>query len=351
MKTLQISLILILASADRSSLAAEPQYELKIKPSRRVNAVLATKIKAPKLKANEWIFYVPDPPSLAGQEVHEAKLSPESRRVKELSDAHQSILLTRVKVKADAPKDAIEFKAEYDVTLRSRKLVRLPAGRKGPASAPPSAEEKKLALSPSKEYDFKAKEFRDWLIDHGLNRKPDEAEVDYGRRVFSFIKSNYQYEYTETLDRRASRVCTHRRSDCGGLSVLFIAILRANGMPSRMLVGRWASSEKAGDKVGGIPYAQQHAKAEFFAEGVGWVPVDLASAVLYDKTPEGLVFFGNDEGDFLVMHVDGDLVLDTIHFGKETVEVLQGGAVWVTGSGSMEGFTQDENWQVRKVAR
>ena len=41
--------------------------------------------------------------------------------------------------------------------------------------------------------------------------------------------------------------------------------------------------------------------------GVGWVPVDIGSAMIGDESSDGLEFFGTDNADFLVMHLDTDL--------------------------------------------
>ncbi len=79
-------------------------------------------------------------------------------------------------------------------------------------------------------------------------------------------------------------------------------------------------------------------KATFFAAGVGWVPVDIGSAMLLDKSSEGLEFFGTDNADFLTLHVDTDLEFDTVFFGRKTVETVQAPVFWVTGSGSFDNF-------------
>jgi hypothetical protein len=88
-------------------------------------------------------------------------------------------------------------------------------------------------------------------------------------------------------------------------------------------------------------------KAEFYAQGIGWVPVDIATA-LYDRKGDGLSCFGHDPGDFLTMHVNPHLRVDSIHFGKHDMECLQGPAYWVTGRGSTEPTHTHEKWEVRK---
>src|SRR5207248_1997886 len=83
------------------------------------------------------------------------------------------------------------------------------------------------------------------------------------------------------------------------LAGVFVCALRANDIPARQMVGRMVKSQTPIDKP---PYGA-HSRAEFFAEGVGWVPVDPTFG-LGDKTPSGLTQFGNDAGDFLVLHLD-----------------------------------------------
>src|SRR5438309_886991 len=103
-----------------------------------------------------------------------------------------------------------------------------------------------------------------WVREHDLARRPGENDIDFARRVFVTIKRNLAYEFKTGMDRRASAVCRAGTTDCGGLSVLFVTILRGNDIPARTLVGRWAQSSKAKDIVGDSPYYQTHVKAEFF---------------------------------------------------------------------------------------
>src|SRR5205085_6623815 len=112
-------------------------------------------------------------------------------------------------------------------------------------------------------------------------------------------------------------------SDCGGLSMLLVAALRAGGVPARTLYGRWAESAKPGEKADDQPFLQWHVKAEFYATGIGWVPVDMASGILHDKSPEGLEFFGKDPGNFLTIHVDPNMMVDTKVDGQKTLMGLQ----------------------------
>ncbi len=265
----------------------------------------------------------------------------------DLGDSKRSLLLARIAAKDLKALHQISAKLQIDAQLFARRLV--PRAGDGRIAKPSPLEDAARAayLQETKLIDFSSPAFQQWLDQNRLRRGPGECQVDYARRVFTAIRKGFRYTYTSQMDRHASHICRAGASDCGGLSILFVSALRAHGVPARLLVGRWALSANKGQTVGDVAFYQQHAKAEFYAEGVGWTPADLSSAVLHDKTPQGLTFFGDDKGDFIAMHIDHDLRLDTFHFGKVSLPWLQGIAYWVTGSGTLDGVTVDENWQVR----
>ena len=148
------------------------------------------------------------------------------------------------------------------------------------------------------------------------------------------------------MDRHASFVCQHDSADCGGMSILYVATLRANQVPARVLFGRWAKSAVAGATLQGAPYHQQHIKSEFFAQGIGWVPADLSRAVTADKSPEGLRHFGYDSGEFLTVHVDPDLEFNSGLFGTRTLPYLQSFHYYARGDGKLSHLKCDLDWQV-----
>jgi transglutaminase-like putative cysteine protease len=317
-------------------------YALATAPVKQVRAELRFELQAPRLLAREWVVYGAQLPVLPCQTGVSSRLLPDGESGRELSPERRPILRSRIPASTAERKTSLDVRLEYQATLLSRRLVRRkPAADAAPVAAP-DGEERRAALAAGKHFDFNSDGFRRWLDDGGLKRGPDEGEIDYARRVFLAIKKGFRYVSNDNLDRLASHVCRAGESDCVGLSILFVSTLRAAGIPARSLVGRWA---KSGEE-GGQGYNQWHAKAEFYAQGVGWIPADPACAVVHDRSPEGLVFFGNDPGDFLVMHLDTDLVCDTLAFGRQTVALLQRPAHWMTGSGSFEGATTREYWTV-----
>jgi len=321
--------------ARRASNETEPAYALVTTSAKHVRADLTFEFVAPKLKAKEWVVYTTRLPELPSQTEVRSALAPGGRPARELSAAGRPVLFTRIPVKGSKGRDGVTVRVEYEANLLARQLVRRqPETKAVPLVAPLPQKERRLALGEGRQFDFQSPSFQDWLNARKLRREPKEDEIDFARRVFLTIKSTVQFVEGAELDRLASHVCKAGKSDSGGLSIVFTSALRASGIPARVSSGRWARDSEPGRNAADEP----HVKAAFFATGVGWVPVDLGSALILDNSPEGLDFFGTDNADFLTMHIDTDLEFDTVFFGRKTVESVQGPVFWVSGSGSFDDF-------------
>ena len=341
-----ISSMLFLSTCLVVSAPPSPAYGLKVVEKDRIEAVLTYKIEIPKLQVQEWIIYAAQAPELPGQVQVHTTLEPEGKASFELSPEHRPMTLARLSGKGREKEVTIHVK--YQATLRSRDLMPLKRGKAPITVAPLSDQTRQMLVKTDGDFDWKAEPVQKWVREHDVMRRPGESEVDFARRVFVAIKRSFNYEFKSGMDRHASAVCRAGKTDCGGLSVLFATILRGHDIPARTLVGRWAQSSKAKETVGDLAYYQTHVKAEFYADGIGWVPADLASA-LHDKQGDGLSCFGHDPGNFLTLHVDQHLRLDSIHFGKHDIEFMQSPAYWVTGQGSIEPIHSQEKWDVRKL--
>ena len=119
--------------------------------------------------------------------------------------------------------------------------------------------------------------------------------------MFQAILDQYTYEVTGDMPT-VSKLCAQTKADCDGLSAVFVSALRANQIPARMLAGLPAKSAKP---VNGVILG--HARAEFYAAKVGWVPVDPAYAKGMKKEP--LAHFGKDRADLVIAHIDYELLL------------------------------------------
>lgn len=318
-------------------------YTIERAPSKKVDCRLVKEVKAPQLAAKDWIFYAAQAPNLPSQKVHYVKSNPHGKLVAEPEIQKRVLLAIPVGGKGKSPSE-VSVRVYTGAQLFSRKLVR---GTTPQKVSPLTEIDRKLALRPTDFYDYENASVKALIREKGLVRKRGEGEVDFGRRVFQAIARNFRYEYKKGMERSAGRVCELGQSDCGGLSALFVTVMRSRGIPARCLSGRWAQSSKAGDRNGGLPYYQTHVKAEFFAQGVGWVPVDVSAAVSHDKTKEKLTYFGNDKGDFLTAHIDKGVSVDSRFSGKKRLGGLQGLAYWARGSGNFNGSSVVEAWEVK----
>jgi transglutaminase-like putative cysteine protease len=327
----------------------ETKYFIKTEPSKKVSATATYKINYPNLEATEWVIYAPVAPNIPSQSITKSSMSPTGKQVDEFSANPRKFFVSRFPVRDKAAKTEMTIQLTYEGTLFSRQLTPVTGEMNLPKVKELTAAERKAYLRENELNNFTDPDFKKWLTAKKLEKDKSESDLDFARRVFLTIKSTFKYEYTSKMDRKATSVCQAGQSDCGGMGVLFVSVCRSQGIPARVLYGRWAISSQGGEKLGEVEYHQWHAKAEFYAQGIGWVPVDVSSGVLHDKSKEGLKFFGNDRGDFITFHVDDELLLDTFHFGKAKVPLTQGPLWWVTGQGNLNNATVKESWTVKEL--
>jgi Transglutaminase-like superfamily len=323
--------------ARRATTGSEPAYALVTTAAKHVRDELTFEVVAPDVRATDWVVYMPRIPELPSQTDVRSALFPGGRSARELSAMGRPVLYARIPVRGTKGRDGVTIRVEYEANLLERRLVRREPGAKAPPPAAPlPPKERRLALAEGHQFDFRSSRFQGWLDAHKLRREPNESEVDFARRVFLEIKGGFKIVPGADQYRLASHVCEGAKSDGCGLSIVFVSALRANGIPARVASGRWARELEPGQKANAADEPQ--VKAEFFATGVGWVPVDVGCAILLDESPGGLEYFGTDNADFLTMHFDTDLEFDSVFFGRKTIEFVQAPAFWVAGSGTMSGF-------------
>jgi hypothetical protein len=264
-------------------------------------------------------------------------LEPLGELAHELSPRQRPVMLARL---ADR-RNEMHSVLTIDGTLYSRRLRTVLPGENVPPVPDLTPDELRDFTRAGTSIDFDTPAFRGWLQQNGLTRAVDEKVLNFGHRAFTFIKHHYTYEYP-TENHTAGQACAAVKSDCGGLSSLFAGIMRANGIPARLRVGRWAKSQKPGNTVG--DFGNWHVKAEFFASGIGWVPVDGACAL---GNPDGEnKFFGNDPGDFITFTNDCDMLLNSFIRGPQNIRDLQGITYWWHGTGNDDGSHADTMWTV-----
>lgn len=312
-----------------------------------VTAILKLNIAAPALQALQWIVFNPAPPELPQQHLTDVKIhiddsSDAGQYVKELSPEHRYLLRSLVSAKNEKLFKKLGTRTTYQLTCTARELKPGPAKA---AVAPLSAAERKLYTGANETENFGSAEFKAWLQNNGLIRRDSERDIEFAWRVFARIRKQYSYAYDANQDRHISVLCGQDATDCGGLSWLLVGALRANGIPARSLVGRWLKKDAEPDSAANGS-GQCHVKSEFYANGVGWVPVEMSGAVS-SKSVDPMNFFGKVDSNFVVFHIDTDLMLDTVWFGISTLRNLQCPAFWVTGKGTVDGYTAQTIWQTK----
>ncbi|QIL82741.1 transglutaminase domain-containing protein [Diaphorobacter sp. HDW4A] len=111
---------------------------------------------------------------------------------------------------------------------------------------------------------------------------------------------------------------------CADLNGLYTALLRASGVPARDVYGVRVDTSERGfkslGKAGDISKAQ-HCRAQFYADGYGWIPVDPADVakVALEEQPGGLpkddpkvraaraMLFGAWEGNWMAYNTAADV--------------------------------------------
>jgi transglutaminase-like putative cysteine protease len=323
--------------------AAPPAFHMERTPVKHIRATLTDIWETPAYTPRRWAVFAPMPPTFAGQDHLSTHLSVEGigeahGQTTELSPLQRAVLWGR----ADAPPhaQAASMRLVYEATLYSRHLV------PGPATtpvAPLSGTERPLDLRPSETIDYQTNAFRQWLDQNALHRESSESDLDFAKRVYQTIHKNFHYRYDIDQDRKASSICRSDGSDCGGLSNLLVAALRAGGLPARTLGGRLAkTSQKPSD------HGQCHVRSEFYTDGIGWVPVDMSYGV-GATDQDAQLYFGSDPGDLLTMYSDSDFILSPGQLGPKPVAAFQSLAHWAWGSGSLNGSQDLEDWQVETL--
>lgn len=315
------------------------KFGIQSTQSQKVNALMGIDVEAPEASALDWLICFPCPPELPGQRL--TRYGTESGRyskVQELSKFKRDIFCVRhaVQNKTDATKLSARF--YYQLVLTARQLC------SAPLQVPMlSAHDRLRYLAESTSFDFNNAVFRNWLRVRKLKKEPSERDIDFAWRLYLTIRRDYHYMYDMNQQRVASYLCSVDKTDCGGLSFLFVSALRANGIPARALIGHWLKPG-AGPNSKENDYGKVHVISEFYANGAGWIPVDLSLAVS-NKSDNPLSNFGNCDSNFVTMHIDPDLVIDSLWFGEQNVPILQNPVYWVTGRGTTNGANVKMYWQ------
>ena len=286
---------------------AAPKYAIEITGAKHVVGVWRTKVYTTEFPAKEWMISFPVATNLPRQSGAKTTMTPEGEEFKDKTVANRPYLFLKVGPVDGVTPQSLSLAVRYEATLYARKLVSVHDGAAIKPTPPLDAREKAMHLLGPATLDFRTEGFQAWLEKHKLRRQEREDEVDFGRRVYTTMLETYRFKDGVPI-QPASKVCDLAELDCDTLSVVFVSAMRANQIPARVLFA-WPAKTLKPDAKGTI---SGHAQAEFFAAGVGWVPIDIGHVLesrAMGKKP--LRSFGEDDGSFLVAQVNTDYMIET----------------------------------------
>jgi transglutaminase-like putative cysteine protease len=317
---------------------------------------LSFRASGQNMDVKEWGIFTCKAPELPTQknvqtkvQVLNAKTAPVP--VRDFSPLMRTVYLTRLPVKEAINKDLIDVKVSYQAELIARKLVPATADMPVVKVEPLKEQEKNLYLMEWGDVKFKDKEFQAWMENNKLIRQAGERDLDFARKVFRQINYKLDFDLAENMDRKSTAVSIMMKSDAGGISNLFVAILRANKVPARSLWGRMVmtAAEMEKQKIKGSN--QMSVRCEFFAEDIGWVPADPGSALYSKKNKiDPDTCFGIDYAAFFSQHVDPNIdVHNPLSNKRINIIALQTPAYWIYTQATTLGTVKvTQDWKVTK---
>ena len=124
------------------------------------------------------------------------------------------------------------------------------------------------------------------------------------RAIYNHVVATVKYDKTGKGWGRGDiyYACEERRGNCTDFHAIFIGYARAMGIPARFAIGFPLPADRVEGQIAGY-----HCWAEFYAKGIGWVPVDASEAAKNPNKRE--YFFGAHDENRVELSKNRDVVL------------------------------------------
>ncbi len=131
------------------------------------------------------------------------------------------------------------------------------------------------------------------------------GDVEKAYAIYDYVFHNLRYDKSGEGWGRGDAMwaCDSKHGNCTDFHSLFIALMRAEKIPARFAIGFPLPEDK---KEGDIP--GYHCWAEFYASGLGWVPVDISEA--WKNPAKHDFFFGSIDTNRVQFTIGRDLILN-----------------------------------------
>ena len=130
------------------------------------------------------------------------------------------------------------------------------------------------------------------------------GELERARALYDYVLQNMRYDKTGVGWGHGDAIyaCSAKKGNCTDFHSLFISMARSQGIPARFEIG---FALPAGEHSAEIP--GYHCWADFYVQGVGWVPVDISEA--WQQPGKREYFFGAHDANRIQFTTGRDLVL------------------------------------------
>jgi transglutaminase-like putative cysteine protease len=138
-----------------------------------------------------------------------------------------------------------------------------------------------------------------------------KTDLEKARAIYNHIVATVKYDKTGQGWGRGDiyYACDARRGNCTDFHAIFIGYARALGIPARFAIGFPLPADRGAGEVSGY-----HCWAEFYAQGIGWVPIDASEAA---KNPDKReYFFGAHDENRVEFTIGRDLILEPHQRGE-----------------------------------
>lgn len=162
------------------------------------------------------------------------------------------------------------------------------------------------------------------------------------RALFRYVNDHFPWasarEYS-TIPNIPEYVIDNRHGDCGQVTLLFLTLCRAKGIPGHFESGFMMHPSDT----------NLHDWAEIYFEGVGWVPVDQSFGIPYYANDDATRYFflGGIDGWRMIVNSDFGMPLYPAKkfMRSETVDFQRGEAEWRGGNLYFDQW----NWHIEVV--
>ncbi len=284
---------------------AEPftgHFHVATKRTRQITFTYNITAETPDERVEKWVVNLPEPPTTGSQKIDKVEFAVKGFATEWAKNKDGSALKrpyrSGVVAKDGSAPGKITIAATFTATMSERRLA---AGKPLAAVVKLSADEVKAYTTATQACDYGDAGVQEWIKKHELTPAKGETTLRFASRAFQTVQKQLRYELptSETNFFRCSRTVKAGKGDCGASNLLFCAVMRNAGVPARVYCGRWATNPKPGDS---------HSRGEFYADGVGWVPVDATAP----GSDGGIQFqnFGTDSGLYFATSLDTDWQID-----------------------------------------